>query len=66
MDFEMKAQGLKIKGNGKTYYENNQIRIRIDKAKVGFINVRGRLFKELEKLESDKVQVNEPWIEFDL
>ncbi len=66
MDFEMKAQGLKIKGNGKTYYENNQIRIRIDKAKVGFINVRGRLFKELEKLESDKVQVNEPWIEFSL
>ncbi len=66
MTFQMKAQGLKIKGNGKTYFQNNQVRIRVDKAKVGFLNVRGRLFKELEKLESEKVSVNEPWIEFQL
>ncbi len=66
MNFQMKAQGLKIKGNGKTYFENNQIRIRVDKAKVGFLNVRGRLFNELEKLESEKVSVNEPWIEIQL
>lgn len=66
MNFQMRAQGLKIKGNGKTYYENDQLRIRIDKAKVGFLNVRGRLFKELEKLESSTVSVHEPWIEIDL
>ena len=66
MDFQLRAQGLKIKGNGNTYFENNQIRIKITKAKVGFLNVRGRLFKELEKLESDKISVNEPWIEIDL
>ncbi len=66
MNFQLRAQGLKIKGEGNTYFENGKIRIKISKAKVGILNVRGRLFYELEKLSSDKISVNEPWIEIEL
>jgi hypothetical protein len=65
LDFELRALGLKIKGEGKTYYQDDLIRIKIEKARVGIINVRGRLFDELEKFESDYIKVNEPWVEID-
>jgi len=63
MNFQVMSQGHKIRGNGKSYYSNGMLRIRIDKAKVGIFNVRRRLFNELNKLQSDKVSVHEPWVE---
>ena len=66
MDFQIKAAGFKIKGEGKTYYEDGILKIKIEKAKYGFINVKKKLFKELEAMESDKVRVDNPWIEIEL
>jgi hypothetical protein len=63
MSFKLKAAGATIKGRGATFYEANTVKIRIDKAKAGFFNVRGKLFKELKKMESENISVNLPWIE---
>jgi len=62
MDFKVKASGFNVKGDGKVYFEEDKVRVRIDKAKAGFLNVKGILFKELEKMESQSVKVNKPWI----
>lgn len=63
MNFKLKAAGATIKGRGATFYEDNIVKIRIDKAKAGFFNVRGKLFKELKKVENENITVNLPWIE---
>jgi hypothetical protein len=63
MNFKLKAAGATIKGRGATFYEDNSVKIRIDKAKAGFFNVRGKLFKELKKMENENITVNLPWIE---
>lgn len=54
---------VKIKGEGETYYEPGKIKIKITKARALFLNVIDKLFLELEKLESEKIIVNKPWIE---
>ena len=66
LSFKIKAQGLNVKGSGKAYYTPGLLRIKIEKAKVGFLNVKKKMFKELEKIESQKVRVSNPWIEVDL
>lgn len=60
--------GVTVKGDGQVWYEhgNKMIRIKIDRAKAGFLNVRGKLFNELKALESNKIRVHEPWIEIEL
>lgn len=57
-----------IRMNGKTYFDKDEerVRIRIDRARAGFLNVTSMLFDELEKISSEKVQVNRPWISIDL
>lgn len=53
-----------VKVEGKSYFEKDkgQIRLRIDKAKAGFLNVKNKLFEALEDSESDKITVNRPWV----
>jgi len=53
-----------VRMNGKTFYdkEQEQVRIRIDRARAGFLNVTNMIFDELDKLSSDRVQVSRPWI----
>lgn len=67
LNFSIK-NGVWIKGYGAIFYEeaNKKIRIRIDKAKTGFLNVTGKVFSELKALENDFVSVNRPWVEISL
>lgn len=57
-----------VKMNGKVYYEADQerVRVRIDRARAGFLNVLNMLFDELKAIESEKIRVEKPWITFDL
>jgi PhoPQ-activated pathogenicity-related protein len=57
-----------IKGYGALFYDqaNNLIKVRIDKAKTGFINVTGKVFAELKAQENDFITVNRPWVEIQL
>ena len=64
LNFSLKAKGIKLKGNGEIYFDGKSIKVKINKAKAGIFSVKGKLFKELEKQESDKLIVNNPWIEF--
>ena len=54
----------KIKLNGGVSYDEttNVVAIRIDKAKAGFFNVKGKLFKEIKKKESEFLKVSSPYI----
>jgi hypothetical protein len=65
LNFSIK-QGVTIKGDGDIFYEDDSVRIKIKKAKAGIINVTGRLFNELKKLESDSIKVERPWVEISL
>jgi hypothetical protein len=53
-----------VRLNGKVYYEqeHSRIRLRIDRARAGLLNVTGMLFDELDKLNSEKVIVSRPWV----
>lgn len=57
-----------VRLNGKIYYEENneRIRIRVDRARAGLFSVMGTLFDELDKLDSDSIQVQRPWITINL
>ncbi|MAZ48661.1 MAG: hypothetical protein CME65_08855 [Halobacteriovoraceae bacterium] len=66
MDFKVTAAGKTVRGEGETYFDGNTVRIKITKAKYGIFNVRGLLFRELEELASEKIKINNPWIEIDL
>jgi hypothetical protein len=65
--FSLKS-GVTIRGNGYSWYYPDQklIKVRIDRAKAGPLNVKSRLFGELNKLSSDQIKVQNPWIEIDL
>jgi hypothetical protein len=63
LTFKMKAKGFTLKGRGEIYFEDDSIKIKIDKAKAGMFNAKSKLFKEFKKQESDKLIVNKPWIE---
>ena len=58
------TSGLRINGNGKIWYlaDENLVKIRVDRAKWKFMNVKNRLFNELKAMESDTVKVQNPWI----
>ena len=66
LKFRIKSGGFNVKGNGKAFYQDQIIRIKVEKAKVGALNVKRRLFKKLREIESDRVTLNNPWIEIDL
>lgn len=55
-----------IKGEGKIEYlpagQDFDLRIKIDKLKASFLNIRDDLFKELKKNESEKLKIQEPYI----
>lgn len=53
-----------VKAEGKSYYDSDEkvIRLRIDKAKAGFINVKDKIFEELEKNQGPKLRVERPWV----
>lgn len=68
---EMKSsisQGITLKLEGRTSYqlENNLVEIRIDKAKAGILNIKGKLFEALEKMDSETISVSEPYIRIQL
>jgi len=52
----------KIKGISNFDLEKNILVIEIQSAKLEFINIRSRLFKELGKIKSHKIVVKEPFI----
>ncbi len=56
------SKGVKVKFEGRSSYDlaNKIINIRIDKAKAGLFNVRRTIFKELERFENDKIEIDEP------
>lgn len=53
-----------IKIEGKTNFETDKSRvsIKIDKAKASFINIKNKLFQELEKSETEVLKVENPYI----
>ena len=57
-----------VKLNGYIRYEegSQQVRIRIDRARAGILNVMGILFDELTKLQSDSMVVERPWVTINL
>lgn len=67
-NINLKTKGQNIKGNGSITFNKRemQIVIKIDKVKAGFISVKGMVFKELKKIESDKVIVDKPWVTINL
>ena len=60
------TQDVKVKIEGGSWYNpaNNEIKLRIDKAKAGWFNVKKTLFKELSKMQSDTLKVRSPYIYF--
>jgi hypothetical protein len=59
----LNAKGMKVKGTGEVYYDGDKVKIKIIKVKAGFFNITKTIFKELENIDSDKIIVNNPWIE---
>jgi len=57
-----------VKASGKVWYlkDENQIKVKLRKAKVGFISIKGKIFSELEKDTSGKILVRRPYIFIDL
>ena len=57
-----------LKGYGEVFYSQTEglIKLRLDKVRAGILNVTGRVFSELEKIENDYVKVNRPWVEITL
>jgi hypothetical protein len=58
----LKAKGMKVKGTGEIYYEGDRVRLKIIKVKAGIFNLTKKIFKELDKMQSDKIIVNKPWV----
>lgn len=68
-DLELKASlsvSVNVKGEGKVEYlpkgQDFDLKIKIDKLKASFLNIRDDLFKELKKSESEKLKIQEPYI----
>jgi hypothetical protein len=53
-----------VKARGEIHYDvnQNQIRIRLDQAKAGILNIKDKIFDELEKSQSNQLRVEKPWI----
>ena len=62
------GSSMKVTGNGSVTYSRskNEMKLKIDRVKAGILNVTGKVFKELKKLESDQISVNRPYITISL
>lgn len=67
LEFSLKNK-VWIKGNGAIFFDKDtqQVRIRVDKAKTGFLNITGKFFREIKAMENDFLKVERPWITIDL
>lgn len=67
LTFSLKS-GVNVNGTGEIDYDskNDFIKIKINTAKTGGINIRSKFFKELKALESENIKVQEPYIEIKL
>lgn len=63
LSLKVKLKAGTVKGSGNVYYENDRIRIKVSKVKFGIFNITKKVFKELEKMDNEKIIVNKPWIE---
>lgn len=65
LNFRAKVSGVTAKGWGTSQYiaSENKIVLKINKVKVGILNVTGKFFGELSKQENESVIVNRPYIE---
>ena len=62
---EVKAQvSGKVKSNGNMSYDakTGKLTLRISEVKFSILNITGKVFDELRKQESDKLQVREPFV----
>jgi len=63
--FEVRIGGIgKINGNGTTTHlpEQGEIKIKVDKVKLGILSITGQFFDQLEKNESETLRVERPYI----
>lgn len=51
-----------VKISGTSELESDRVKIKIDKAKASFFNIKNKLFDELEKSETEKFRVQNPYI----
>ncbi len=70
---ELKAQfksslskGVKIKIEAETSYDiqNKRVVVNLKKAKASFFNIKGTIFKELESMQVEGLEVDRPYIYF--
>jgi len=63
--FSVRVGGIgKITGNGTTTHEPqvSTVKIKVDKVKLGILDITGRFFNELKGLESENIKVSRPYI----
>jgi hypothetical protein len=64
-DLKVKARldiSATIKAEGSFQYGQDQVKIRIDKVKASFLNITGKVFDELEKLQNENIVVSRPYV----
>lgn len=63
LNFTLKTS-VTVVGDGVVEFNPNlkEIKIRIDRAKTGILNIKGRFFAEIKKFESDNIIVENPYI----
>lgn len=63
--FQVKIGGIgKINGNGTTVHfpDSASVRIKVDKVKLGILDITGQFFSQLEDMESDNLKVERPFV----
>lgn len=64
-DLKVKADlsiSATIKAEGSFSYSEDRVRIKIDKVKASFLTITGKVFDELEKIQSPNFVVNRPYV----
>lgn len=64
-NFTVKVSGIgTLKGNGTTTHEpaNSLIKIKVDKVKLGILDVTGQFFSQLADAQSENLKVERPYI----
>ena len=66
---DVKAQvSGKVKSNGNMSYEpaNGKLTLKISEVKFSILDITGKVFDELKKQQSDKLQVKEPYVYYSI
>lgn len=69
LEAEVKAQiSGKVKSDGNMSYDPSKgiLTLKISEVKFGFFNITGKVFDELEKNESEKLQVKKPYVYYSI